>query len=38
MSNESDWKEIEKWAKEKKEAEVEKVGFDINQDVEVFYG
>ena len=31
MSNESDWKEIEKWAKEKKEAEVEKVGFDINQ-------
>jgi len=31
MSNESDWKELEKWAKEKKEAEVEKVGFDINQ-------
>lgn len=31
MANEEDWKELEKWAKEKKEAEIEKIGFDVNQ-------
>ena len=30
MSNKEDWEELEKWAKEKHAADVERVGLDIN--------